>query len=127
MPTPVYEPVPAATHLSAITPVPLHVAVPSPAIAASTALSGRRTSTDVDRLSSAVRELAIEACQPPPFTQVVKDVPEVAVEAQAPIRRGRSATKGKGKEIVLTPVIAPVPGDTPQVPIVPLPRRKRKH
>ena len=85
--------------------------------------------TDVDQLSSAVQELVLEAVQPPPFTQVVADVLEDAVAVPAPVRRGRSATKGKSKEILLTLAMEPVVGDTPEVPIAPPrapPRRKRK-
>ena len=131
-------------HSPAPGPVPVHLRVPMPVPALLPTMASVLPSatgpltmpaamsrspgprTEVDRLSSAVRGLAIEAVQPPPFTQVVEDVPE---DAPALVRRGRSAAKGKSKEITLTPVMDPVVGDTPEVSVAPPrapPRRKRK-
>lgn len=109
-------------------PAPLATGPPVPAVRAAMRAVAPRTQmpetvpASVDQLSSVVRELTIEAYQPPPFTQTIEGV------AEAPkTRKGRSAdkSKGKAKEVVLTPVIGPIAGDTPEAPVAP-PRTRRK-
>ncbi|EPS98226.1 hypothetical protein FOMPIDRAFT_89821 [Fomitopsis schrenkii] len=136
VPAPMTVPAPAPATVPAPAPAPPAIMpllppaiIPVPTVASSSLRKGKtRVVSGVDSLSSAVSSLAIEAYAPCPVTLTTEDAESGESTGTAAVRRGRSAAKGKAKEIVLTPILlAPVAGDTPQVPVAPPPpKRKRR-
>lgn len=105
-------------------PSPAFVSAPRRAAASGPSNKGKERAT-ADTISSAIADLAIEAYVPGPVTVTSEAAPGASAKARGS-RRGRSATQGKATTVVLTPLVDPIAGDTPQVPVAPPSRRKRR-